>query len=477
MLTPPNGASKASAALLEPFLQESVDSPKAPELDGHKTKAGYLEVPRERHDAEPLEAPGSTRSSVPPSFKATRPRKTSKVIQDFQAIEMASAASSRRTRSEAPQDVDPRLLDDDSQLILAKVASALHDHYVKSEKRDVPRGPDEDPFHEENFIRKRCLASCFAWRRSTPSPSVESILKLISDLCQSLYFCKQIVVLGLIYIERFLDRTSMGLTAGNWRSLVIVAILMASKVGEDIHPWNADFEECLADIACLRFQPGALFNLESLFLDRLKWCVFVNGETYAAYFFALLEDGEIPVAKTRRGSSGLKRRFTLPDILDTVSEHASSESEQSSMSDFEDMAMQMGHKSTASERLEPGLSARTIHEVWRLDAHHPLIGTLRHAPRALAPSPHIHQTTERLWEHKLAAKTSEQMTQPGRIREAAGATLSGATGAQLASELRRYLDKKSPPSLLERLDEPEQAQPKDAGGFSSWADDGFFGKG
>ncbi|CAE8597727.1 unnamed protein product, partial [Polarella glacialis] len=119
--------------------------------------------------------------------------------------------------------------------------------------------------------------------------SVETVFGLIEDIAASLYFCKQVVVLCAVYVDRLLEQTHTTLTAGNWRSVVIVALLIASKVWEDVHPWNADFEECLQEIAGIRYKTGALYKLESLFLEKLGWKVFVDGEVYAAYFFALLE--------------------------------------------------------------------------------------------------------------------------------------------------------------------------------------------
>ena len=68
-----------------------------------------------------------------------------------------------------------------------------------------------------------------------------------------------------------------------------VSLNDAGEVWEDIHPWNADFEECLLEVAgfwplysCqsktvkqqaspgIRYKCGALYRLESMFLEKLQ---------------------------------------------------------------------------------------------------------------------------------------------------------------------------------------------------------------
>jgi len=312
--------------------------------------------------------------------------------------------------------------------------------------------------------------------------------QLIQDIAHSLYFCKQVIVLSLVYIERLLEqRESMYLTTGNWRSLVVVTLLIASKVWEDVHPWNADFENCLWDIAGIRYHNGALYRLESLFLHRLRWRVFISGETYAAYYFTLAEDSlvENEIRPSR------SRLVTEPAAFNSCFETIPEETLASEWLDLEDGASRGFANSRAaspahsdenrgvlSSRVPIGalprrrsssrsnasspspiasprerspasvrrighshFSAKNIHEAWRLDKSNPHIGLLRHAPRALAPSKHIRQSADFVWEHHVATQTADAMLGPSR-KERDAVTLSGATGAELALELRVYLDQK-----------------------------------
>jgi len=88
--------------------------------------------------------------------------------------------------------------------------------------------------------------------------------------------------------------------------------------------------------------------------------------------------------------------------------------------------------------------SRAIHGAWTLDKRNPFIGALRHAPPAAAPSPYIPQTRKKLWEKQLADQTAK-MLGPALQKDAGKMsthTVSGATGAKLALEIRHHLDRR-----------------------------------
>ncbi|CAJ1392878.1 unnamed protein product [Effrenium voratum] len=403
---------------------------------------------------EAFRGPGGTPSSTvsaPASFKAGKPRKT----KDFIGAEISSTSSSSRPTFEP--DVDPRLLSEEqtTHAISAQVADLLC-RYVEEGKRKN-QAKEGDEFHEDRFLRRRCSCfPCLPFPRRVPSPSKEAILDFLNKLSDSLYFCKQVVVLCAIYIERLLQRTDTVLTVGNWRSLVTAGMLVASKVWEDIHPWNADFEECLLEVAGIRYRSGALYRLESLFLEKLAWRVFVDGEVYAAYFFSLEEGRHREETLKASNSRPRYRRLQsdcgalsfMPIIEDEPMAESDTDIEKALSSpryDFPEMSS--SRKSSLSEAkhldgdcVQRSSSLEEIRSCWRLDAGNPLIGSLRHAPRALAPSKHILQTEEKLWAHRLATRTTELFGHRKISSEAH--TLSGATGNQLQTELLQYLSKK-----------------------------------
>jgi len=416
----------------------------------------------------------SASSSVPRSFKAARVRKTQEFIGSARQHEKAGCA-------EVAPDVDPRLLDAaDSQSIMSMVASLIF-HYVKEGNKSCHlQVPLDDEFHDAHFLQQHCCGCCPRRAGAVQQVTVDGVLTLISDLARSLFFCKQVIVLCAVYVEKLVTDTPVILTTGNWRSVMIVGLLIASKVWEDVHPWNADFEECLQDIAGIRYRQGALYRLESIFLDKLRWRVFVDPQVYAAYYFSLRE-GSRPGGVVRKNCKPISRQRTTSDswLIDTIME-----GEEYTSGVDSDVDEGTGrHRSilvlpSSPRRVEPnspqnisplpwskselvsdcrrlllednggpqhGARSRAIHGAWKLDKRNPFIGALRHAPPAAAPSPYIPQTRKKLWEKQLADQTANMLgpaLQKDARKDASSHTISGATGAELAWELRHHLDRR-----------------------------------
>eukprot|EP00928_Gymnodinium_smaydae_P012214 TRINITY_DN14440_c0_g2_i1.p1 TRINITY_DN14440_c0_g2~~TRINITY_DN14440_c0_g2_i1.p1 ORF type:complete len:498 (+),score=72.99 TRINITY_DN14440_c0_g2_i1:63-1496(+) len=428
-----------------------------------------------RPAVEPPASSCSPQSSCPASFKAGRHRKTKQYIQEQRSRSNSIASATPQSRLSdrySEEDLaDPRLqgrLEEDEEAarrITAGVAALIHSHFLEGEGARGPRDPSEDEFHEAHYLRKPgplCACCKFLFPRlAFEEATVENVYDFVQDIAYSLYFCKQVLVLGVVYIERLLKECPLlYLTARNWRSLLAIALLVASKVWEDVHPWNADLDNCLRDIANLRYKQGALYRLESLFLHRLGWRVFVPGETYAAYYFTLMNwDSSSAVADGK--ADGRPTRLRSLSALPTIKEDAGNEFPQSDAETGEADTIVLtlqdrdgdSTSRTSNASGDDSLTARTIREAWTLDASNPHIGRLRHAPPALAPSPHIQQSSEHLSAHRLAASTCQMVHR--RPASGAGFTLSGATGSQLAHELRGYLESRK---AMERLDENSQRE-------------------
>eukprot|EP00927_Polykrikos_kofoidii_P076644 TRINITY_DN7370_c0_g1_i1.p1 TRINITY_DN7370_c0_g1~~TRINITY_DN7370_c0_g1_i1.p1 ORF type:complete len:515 (+),score=82.41 TRINITY_DN7370_c0_g1_i1:60-1547(+) len=438
-----------------------------------------------------------TPSSVQ-SFKAARQRKTQAFIQAHKSWEQKTGEQHRRLDLGSGE-VDPRLLDDaDTPEVLTRVAAAIHGHYEDGERRSLNGGKSPDAeFDEVRFLLQRSFC-CIPRRPRGCALTKNNVRVLLEDVSGGLYFCKQIIVLCLVYIERLLEvgttdkHYRIRLTSGNWRSLVVAALLISSKVWEDVHPWNTDFEKCLLDVAGMRFAVGGLYRLESCFLNRIGWRTLVTGEMYAAYFFTLVQarvPGGVGDSGSPQGDKQVpRRRRTLGDEYDIIEEEEEEE-ETFDTPVASDLAMSPLRRSCTDDsqrentprcnmiRATSGpslhrvpsagsvstteatesrllrsvpysgvLTAQAIHEAWRLDCSNPHIGSLRHAPQALAPSKFIQQSLKLRTAHEIALLTSDQMLPMQRCRHVrkgnSAATLSGATGSMLANEMRTYLDQK-----------------------------------
>lgn len=429
----------------------------------------------------PAHAPANTASadwtpSCPSSFKAGKPRKT----RDF----IGSEKSNTRSAQEAQPSVDPRLLNDTDAEIFTKVATLVYGHIQEGLKAcGAMARPLDDQFHEAHFLRRRwCHWQCCRRRARKQGVSSEEIQTFINDFATSLFFCKQVIVLGAVYIERFLStRPSYTgeprpmLTEHNWRTVVVVAILVASKVWEDVHPWNADFEECLKDVAGISYARGALYRMETMFVEKLEWKVFVSGEDYAAYFFALLENRKqplvTPIVKERTHSesfAGSRKSFAIEPIFEDEMFVPGCESQKRRCKSAVPPQSPLSHRNstplpfalplatTPWDRKDllatwkqgilgggdaGALTTCAMNDVWKLDAANPYIGALRHAPPAPPPSKHIRQSEGGLWVQALATRTCDVLS-AHKSRQDTSTTLSGATGAQMAAELKRILTSK-----------------------------------
>jgi len=225
----------------------------------------------------------------------------------------------------------------------------------------------------------------------------------------------ELVVLCAIYMERLLRSTpAVQITQCNWRAVTIAALFAASKVWEDIHPWNSDFAVVLYRAVGVRFwEPMSLYRLESRLLEGLNWRMAVTGETYAAYFFALKNADEPPSPQHRfqpvwpflvedlqprpsswsyAGTAG-DATFRLPDSLASLPDSPFNSTANSFRghvafsltSDLHDQSVIGGSfGSMVADEASPSIDGRWLHHRWN-----PFVGTFRHAQPAEPPSRHI----------------------------------------------------------------------------------------
>lgn len=90
------------------------------------------------------------------------------------------------------------------------------------------------------------------------------------------------IIITLVYTERVLTMgNGMLLTAVNWRPIILVAMLLASKVWDDMSMWNKDFSIFFPSMATLK----QLNKWEVLFLERINYDVGVPASLYAEIYF------------------------------------------------------------------------------------------------------------------------------------------------------------------------------------------------
>ena len=115
-------------------------------------------------------------------------------------------------------------------------------------------------------------------------PSLGKIINFFTEIFSKSQMEDDCIVMSLIYVERLMKKSGNWVrpTVQNWRALLLMCILMASKVWDDISMINADF----ANICSAIRYPMSLKKINELevsILHRLKFRVNVSMNEYTKY--------------------------------------------------------------------------------------------------------------------------------------------------------------------------------------------------
>jgi len=385
-----------------------------------------------------------SQASPPASFKAKRWRKNVDFIQGLPGPRLEPLGCS---------EVHPDLYNFDcsSERLLAGVARLVFRHVAESEKdarasklttrsaiayaTAVNAGkPTTADFDRDLFFvpseRRSCFQRC--WRPSMENTlkKADKIFELLLNVSEAMDCPSELPVLAAIYIENTISSGAIQLTADNWVPIVVISLLTASKVWEDISTYNSDYSVILKVAAGLEVKdPKSIYKLESVFLKALGWKVDISAETYASYFWAF-RDADVPISSSQsetawddmlmrsvssskdRSSTGsihgslisvMKKNVSsgifFGDQFDTLSSSAGSSD--TKLTDVSSNPEGPRFDSIHAGRMLPflkdvsqapeGKAHITIRDRWLLDRHNPYIGSIRHAQQAAPPSQHINE--------------------------------------------------------------------------------------
>lgn len=106
------------------------------------------------------------------------------------------------------------------------------------------------------------------------------------------YFCKYVIISGrmekeipilcLIYIERFLTKTGLLMNYANWKRLTLITLILASKIWDDDSLENVHFPQVMPDVTLKE-----ITGLEKVFLSLTDFDLIIRGGEYAKYYFIL----------------------------------------------------------------------------------------------------------------------------------------------------------------------------------------------
>jgi hypothetical protein len=111
------------------------------------------------------------------------------------------------------------------------------------------------------------------------------------DFMFQLFSCASLTpettIVSLIFVERLLEQGRVALRAHNWRPIVLSAVLLASKVMDDLGSWSVEFAAVYP-----QFSVAAINAMERVFCAKIGYSLYVPASTFTRYYFALRSLGE-----------------------------------------------------------------------------------------------------------------------------------------------------------------------------------------
>ncbi|KAK2964265.1 putative CCNYL1 protein [Blattamonas nauphoetae] len=154
--------------------------------------------------------------------------------------------------------------------------------------------------------------------RQLTVPDLNHMQVFMLYIIDRLHMNPQCAIICLIYIERLITDASIVLHPINWRRVVVITLLMASKVWEDHAVQNVS----VVKRAFPFFTVQDVNAMEKTFLELVDYNVTVTAKEYLEYYFSLRElDGaefltqmrkeelDMLESKTKQNAQNLKNRF------------------------------------------------------------------------------------------------------------------------------------------------------------------------
>ena len=98
---------------------------------------------------------------------------------------------------------------------------------------------------------------------------------------------KEIPLIALAYIERLWTKVGILINHWNWRRIMLITLIMASKIWDDESLENVHFPRAMLDLSLKEIN-----SLEKIFLDLISYDLIIKGSEHAKYYFILRTIGK-----------------------------------------------------------------------------------------------------------------------------------------------------------------------------------------
>ena len=119
-------------------------------------------------------------------------------------------------------------------------------------------------------------------KRFMAPPDPQAIFEFCANIMILTKMEKEVIIISLIYIERLIFNTGFIINSRNWRKIIFIALIIASKLWDDDSLENIHYSQVFTHL-----KVGEINLLERTFLELINYKVFVKFSEYMKYYFAI----------------------------------------------------------------------------------------------------------------------------------------------------------------------------------------------
>lgn len=187
-------------------------------------------------------------------------------------IEQNAAAGARRQR--VRHDVN---LDKSAFNIFMEPQCSGHAKSSSGTYENTFEEPDSPTLqHSVSGSEREMLSPGSPFAPLQPVPSKWEIAGIVAETLQIFQMQPEVSVLATIYMQRFCDRTGSSIGVDNWRRLIFISLILASKVWDEL-PFDSDEVAQISPTYSL----DELRSLERVFVQAIEFDLSVHDEEYS----------------------------------------------------------------------------------------------------------------------------------------------------------------------------------------------------